>query len=1340
MNNPFPGLRPFTKTESLFFFGREIQKEHILNRLKTTNFLAIIGVKGCGKSSLVRCGLVAALHDEMELETDAEWKTIIFNPGENPIDNLAETLIKPGILLEEEGLEEIYRPIIKKTLRNSSSGLAEAIKYVNLPPNVKFLIVIDQFEEIFRYSEFSSYANENKEIELFINLLLEATQQNQIPIYLVITIRSDFLGECTKFTGLPELINDGQYLLPRMAPDEFRFAIEQPVKACGGKISEDLIRVLLEYYKLRNYQLPVFQCVLRQTWDYWQNNHIENEPINIRHYEAIGGIENALSNQAELLFNNLITKKSKSICKYLFTCLIDKISNSNYKRRLCRISELIELTGETEAEIIEVINIFHQENISFINPPVSEKLTKNTIIDLANEDLIYSWKRYQEWVDEEKYSSDMYLSLVHAAKLFSEDKSGLWRPPELNQALIWKASFNPSWEWAKRYSIEFQSAINFLLESQIKFEIDKKHKTKLLKFKRTRIYAFMASLAALIALIFAIMALISKSDADLQRYKAELNYNSSVANDLIFLARDVMDKDPTLAIRLTEKAKEYSSDKKIEITLRQIYSGNNFYKIISKEIDPVTALDISPNGQYILFSCSKIGYLSDLNGEILQKFVGHTDFINSILFAPDGQSILTCSNDSTMKQWNLSGNVLHNFKGHKAAVTSISSVRSLGKIVTTSFDGKLIIWNTTDNNFTRISDKNEIFRKAVISPDEKFILACSEKNITLFNINGKIIRKIKYTKGEVLTIAFSPDGKYFVSGGTDRKLKLWNINGIELHEYSGHQYFINSVCFSPDGKLILSGSSDHTARLWDTEGNELQIFKGHDDQITSVAFFPDKEYLLTASIDGTIRLWNYARNKFIVYSGFTDEVSNVQFSNNSKFIIAGSWDGTVRLWDIWGKTLLSINTLHSKVFCVRFASDGKKFLTCGEDHIIRFWDLSGKLIKTFEKHTDKVNSIAFAPSSEFFVSGSDDKTAILWDIKGNIIKIFKGHLESVTSVAVSPNEKLILTGSRDKTARLWDLDGKLLRIFQGHKNIITSVAFSPDGKYALTGSCDRTACLWEIGKLTSVILSGHEDYISSVNFSRLDSSYYIITASADNTARLWDIQGNELQIFKGHKDFVRSAAFSPDAKFIITGSADNSVRLWKIKLTKNNYFENNDIEKLNIAQSLEYGVLSFEEVYKSNNVNELTGAAVYYLKKSEESKILLEKIELANKSITLHVKASQLYHNQEIRSDLGNAYGVISTFYLLNKNNREAIENAKKGLSIDSTRIWLNTNLVVAYILNDNYEQAIEIFKKNENERYNEFYTFREKILQLARQLEESGLSKDDANKIRRFLLDMKSQ
>ena len=196
VRNPFPGLRPFEIDENNLFFGRDGQSDELLERLRRARFLAVVGTSGSGKSSLIRAGVLPALYGGLMGGAGSSWRIAIHRPGGDPIGNLAEALTHKDVFGDENN-SELQKTLIETTLRRSSIGLIDVARQARMQPHENLLVVVDQFEELFRFKQ----AQTSDDATGFVKLLLEAGAQSELPIYIVLTMRSDFLGDCSQFAG-----------------------------------------------------------------------------------------------------------------------------------------------------------------------------------------------------------------------------------------------------------------------------------------------------------------------------------------------------------------------------------------------------------------------------------------------------------------------------------------------------------------------------------------------------------------------------------------------------------------------------------------------------------------------------------------------------------------------------------------------------------------------------------------------------------------------------------------------------------------------------------------------------------------------------------------------------------------------------------------------------------------------------------------------------------------------------------------------------------------------------------------------------------------------------------
>ena len=482
ITNPFPGLRPFWEEEEHLFFGRELQVDAMVDKLAQRRFLAVVGTSGSGKSSLVNCGLRPALHQGRMASAGSSWRMAQFRPGNHPLAALAQALAEDGVLFsnfEERGLPLLE--IIDTTLRLSKRGLIDIYEQAALAKDVKLLVVVDQFEELFRYRQLAdgpraggSQADGlgadghgfSEEATAFVKLLLELQEQQDCPIFVVLTMRSDFLGDCTQFAGLAEAINAGLYLVPRLTPEERRAAIVNPIRVQGAEIEPVLATRLVNDVGDNPDQLSILQHALNRTWANWQQEGGKG-PLALRHYEAIGTMAHALDTHAEEAYAELAgtgqePARRQHLCEKLFQALTDKATDGRGVRRPTTLATLCDLAEATQAELQEVIEVFRDPSRSFLMPPAGENLTAEKVIDISHESLMRVWERLKRWVEQEAEAAQIYRRLAENASLHARGEASTLRDPELTIYRNWQQKRQPNKAWAERYAVGFDGALEFL--------------------------------------------------------------------------------------------------------------------------------------------------------------------------------------------------------------------------------------------------------------------------------------------------------------------------------------------------------------------------------------------------------------------------------------------------------------------------------------------------------------------------------------------------------------------------------------------------------------------------------------------------------------------------------------------------------------------------------------------------------------------------------------------------------------------------------------------------------------------------------------------------------------
>ena len=482
---PYPGLRPFHYTESDVFFGREEQTQTLLEKLSAHRFISVVGQSGCGKSSLVRAGVIAQLRRLSG--QDGSWWVGAMRPADAPLQNLTRALLSQS-LFEQEGAEPLAEDAESKEfaavlacLQRGENGLADLLHENPLPPKTNLLIVVDQFEEICQ----TSHGANLDEKQAFIALLLASVRQTEFPVYVMTTMRSEFLGEVALFPGLTEMMNASQFIVPLLNVAQQRRAIIEPAQFAGGEVDAALVERILQEMANEPDQLPLLQHCMMRIWLRAQGRISPAQQddrrvrLTLEDYTAIGGFKNAISHHADETFWKL-TKPQQQITERIFRRLADRRVDRRYLSMSASISDMAAIAGVSPEEIIEIVEIFRHPERRFLLPDAEVPLRPDSLVSFSHESLVRQWQQLRAWVEQEARSADIYRHLEQTARLWQHGKAALWQSPDLEHALAWEAEERPTESWAKRYGRDFELSMKFLDASRKRQNLKRRFSAALL--------------------------------------------------------------------------------------------------------------------------------------------------------------------------------------------------------------------------------------------------------------------------------------------------------------------------------------------------------------------------------------------------------------------------------------------------------------------------------------------------------------------------------------------------------------------------------------------------------------------------------------------------------------------------------------------------------------------------------------------------------------------------------------------------------------------------------------------------------------------------------------------
>jgi WD40 repeat protein len=1061
------------------------------------------------------------------------------------------------------------------------------------------LVVIDQFEELFRYKERRSVDSRERrhdgqaaaEAYDFVQLLLAACQERG-QVFIVITMRSDYLGDCAEFRDLPEALNECQYLVPRLTRDQRKQAIEYPLGATA--ISSALMQRMLNDAGDEADQLPVLQHALMRTWDHWQHDGRGEGPLSLSHYEAIGTMVHALDQHAEEVYAELRNERQQEICEKIFKALTDPGSDVRGIRRPTSLAMLCALADASSPEVVEVIDVFRKPSCSFLMPPWPELLEPDTVIDISHESLMRVWERLKVWVDEEAQSAQRYRRLSETAIEHSAGKAGLLRDPELQLSLDWSKSAKPNAAWASLYGGDFDGAIRFLAESEKDREKEKREKEERQRLEleqaralaaerakaahRLRIGIAIAVIFAVVAIATAMWALQQRAAAVAARKRAEqttslrlaaqarneADLNREAAHDLllaresILITQKIHAFSPTASRQLLDDVLTATGGIPLQYpgpvpALGITYSG------------PVASLGISSDGRWLAAGGAGGVQLWDMQAPFTAPVTlsGPDKVVNALAFSPNGHTLATVGDDASVHLWNMaaadragSARVLAARSGHLVDVAFSHNGRWLA---TASKDGAAQLWDLAAADPVAANSivlHNGSVNTVAFSPDNHWLATgSSDRTIRMWDLLRTSPSEPIRVNQDVRKVAFSPNSQWLVAGDTESYTAvLMRVTAPDKPFLLKVNQWVGAVAFSPDGRWLAT-PSQYDARLWDLSkpdpSVEPLILPGHKNGIEDLAFSPDGQWFATGSADHTAQLWNVA-NHFsapTVLRGHEGPISALAFSNDSRHLATVSLDRTVRLWNI--------SSPDAEPLVLR-APDGSTGT--------RMWDTRAADLpaapRILEVESDPAAGSVFSPDGQWLAtipSGDHVDSVHLWHLTTPSPTHYLVRQEGGiwASPAFSPDGRWLATGGvGDPTIRLWDLKASdptsHPQVLSGHRGPVRSLAFSEDSKRLVTGANDGLALVWD---LTAVNPSanprrlaggGGTSIVRTVAIS--SDGRYVATGSwePDYAARIWDLSApiaSSRPITLTFKGRLFDVAFSPDGRWVAAGSWDFTSQL-----------------------------------------------------------------------------------------------------------------------------------------------------------------------------------------------------
>lgn len=1193
--SPYPGLRPFHDGEAEIFFGRETQTDDLLERLQRSHFIAVVGQSGCGKSSLVRAGVIAALESGFLSTAGAVWRIATMRPGEQPIARLVDALLSPTAIGPEGGADASEAAIAQAMLRRGPLGLTEIVREAALPPNENLLVLVDQFEEIFRFRE----QGKADDADAFVGLLLAAAAQRDVPIYVLITMRSDFLGDCALFTGLPEAINGGQYLTPRLTREQIRAAIVGPARVFGGDIEAALVNRLLNEIGPDPDQLPLLQHALMRMWAHVtvrnaangvRSGRVDGAPIalvTMADYEAVGAFDKALSTHADQVLGSL-TARQQEIVRVMLCRLTARGSGNRDVRHPARVDDIAAVAGASTQEVIEIAEAFRQERRSFLTPPPPLPITADTTLDIGHESLIRNWRQLSGWVVAEDDSADQYRRLAQSAELFDKRARGLLTPEEVFAAVEWRKAHRPNAAWAARYHPGFERAESFLQESIVAH--DAVVRAKETRHRRKRFVRAAATIGTTVALIGSALGAAWLQDE--HKHTRELTSAKLKSDSLADSARALA---ATLSIQKA-KADTAADDARSETreVQRQRTELEAFNRVLLSNDTAAAAtgqLETNPDRALTLAVAAMRIQVTPTATRVLQQAMVASRLRQEVAVgaqvwqragSPDGKFVVVPDSLGQLRVWDIAsgqkvagppridGQYVRNFFSPRGTV--------LGAMATT---GTVRLWDTrtweplgTIDSLTVPADTPTAGRPfPALSNDGKYMAGWTQ-NRRLLVWDAATGRQLGQVTGVAppASIAFSPNDSAILTIAADGIATLSPrppLNEPRTSHYGDLQHPIQRARFSPDGALLLTTGRSRPARFYLVARPDSAWDLPRSAHIRTADFSPDGESIVATSdtvTDGTTTsVWQrpFDGSNLVPLDGQVGSLRATRFSQNGRWVLTVGAGGSAKLWEArTGQTVADFP--GATIAGAWLSGDARRLLTISPDGVLRRWDtmqlgsettLHGLPRRAGKPALEYMHEFpaAFSPDHKRLLATGADGMPRIWETAtGRLVASLgkAGEHRLGGGAALSPVGTRAIAPGPDSIARVWDTEnGKELFAFPKARASLVATNFGDDAH----------PWIWDAsGHIQIVSLADQKTYFTSegaepdcVTISPNAAWMVACGLTKDGEASEGAIRvtplpsGASLEL-GAHTDRIVDVFFSKDSRFAVSASYDKTAVVWHV--------------------------------------------------------------------------------------------------------------------------------------------------------------------------------------------------
>lgn len=1202
-NTPYPGLPAFSRHQYDIFFGRDDHIDAMVEKLGASNFLCVTGSSGCGKSSLARTGLFNALEAGFLHGQGSDWVICDFSPGDAPIGRLVHGLARGIVLNDEltqptdEELEKIdeLEAFLRNQIDNVSSDLNSAADQITLLGDRPVIILVDQFEELFRFAQYNRH-----EAARFVGILLKTAQANS-RIFVVITVRTEELSKCGRYPGLTEAINSSQFLTPTLDRFQLQEAIEGPIRLFGGQIEPQLTMRILNDLEREMDKLPLMQHALKLLCQKKLDEDPDEAPvIGLSDFDELfrvvedahslegerrSALREVMSNRLDSIYKSL-PRDLRQVAARAFCALTNVASQGRDIRKALYLRDLADIVDVDVEKAVALVRKFYEGDTGYLRCDGTLDGETNPKIDVTHECVLRLWHRLQErWLPIEIKNGQILKEIARRAyrqKEVQQNRSRwfarlfddrLLRGSELDGYENWWREAKPNAAWAQRYLDDVNEEIlrtrdkKHKIRNEVRFADVKAFMRESQTTARQRDLLTKAGIATAAIVVVLGGAYYFFDKARDERIAAENQTRAAATYAVAALDPSVLNPTPAETVAfgmnvVSAAARSKVSDETLSLAQRKLWFAN-----------------------FHAFERRRLQHQSGRAGGVYAA-----DFLDS------GRRVVTLTRSPELLIWDLENPAKAERKmQYLGALTVKDGGLQAGRTLRVAPDGKTAAFGTWYGAIAVVDLDTGDMHELHPGPDTDISAA-------------------------VLDLSFSADSRRLAASGLDKSVRTFIKSGSgglgewELHRVFKYPSSVWSVGLNTDGRLLGAGLGNGMVCLvsmLDSTSEPLCNDSGHiqNRAVKAVAFNPNGDYIVSAGNDDTAVMWSvtqvlggeqeFSISKTGPVIWHDSDVWDVSFDKSGNYMATISWDGSIRVFDAATWKPLQIMRGHTQATrTIRFDPTAQYLLSAAMDNTARVWspfaslgadaDFSHRFLGLQPDGTHRiVGSLAFGPNAEW-TALTDGRDVFVKPAKGPIKSLVaqrntEGQRPEYTQIdtggqgtiaaAVKAPEVKLWRPSDDGQG--WDATTLSLRLngFDGGMPG-RPVAVSPDGNRIAVGLApgpDRqgrhaVALCKKPSDARSGLCTGPYLEIPAVKDEAVSSEcrenppwpnalaftpdgFLLAVGARDCTVRIYDVSSGSpvaKTTLTGHVGAITALEFSADGSKVISAAADHSARVMPI--------------------------------------------------------------------------------------------------------------------------------------------------------------------------------------------------